>query len=446
MRSEADSLPSSNPIPATQPRAPRFGETIRQTGMLFSAQTATMFVNLLVSFVLLKWMAPAEMGRLAFSLTVIIITNLFFELGIYAAGSKLLANTKTRADEHHLLGALVLMSVITGAGLAIFIAASATFIDMIFNKDVRWLLTLAALLAFFQPFQLMIELSCQGLNRIRQLATFQLLLSGFYLLALLTLALSHHLSAKTALLAYLTGTGIASLWTLVQLRPNFHGASSHIQVILKEARGYGLNLYLARITATASVRLDSFFIAYFIVNPVALGLYDRAQKLGNPISTLARALAITRFRAFANVEQVPKRLIKWNAITLLTASLAMAIAGPFLLRWAFPNYADSAPLLIPFAAFNLFAGLFQPYNAFLAAQGHSAAIRNIAILVTIGSVTSLLVAVPRWGIQGAAWAGAFTMLLDYLLYLYYYRKSLKSEIRSQESGLLQTGIETENQL
>jgi O-antigen/teichoic acid export membrane protein len=433
MRSEADSLSSTNPIPAAQTRVPRFGETLRQTGMLFSAQTATMFVNLLVSFVLLKWMEPAEMGRLAFSLAVIIIVNLFFELGIFAAGSRLLATAKTSIEEHSVLGALVLMAAMMGLALAVFIAASAAIIDNIFNKDTRWLLTMAAALAFFQPFQLLIELSCQGLNRIRQLAAFQLLMSGFYLLALLALALSHHLTAKAALLAYLTGTGIASLWTLVQLRPNFQSASSHIKTILKEARSYGLNLYLARITATASVRLDNFFIAYFIVNPIPLGLYDRAQKLGNPISTLARALAITRFRAFANVDRVPARIVKWNTLTLIAASLVMAIAGPFLLRRVFPNYAESAPLLIPFAAFNLFAGLFQPYNAFLAARGHSAAIRNIAIMVTIASITGLLIAVPRWGIWGAAWAGAFTMLLDYLLHLYYYRKSLKEEARSQKS-------------
>lgn len=413
--------------------------------MLFSAQTGTMFVNLLVSFVLLRWMEPVEMGRLAFCLTVIIITNLFFELGIFAAGARILATAKTRDEERRILGALILMAVGMGAALAIFIAASAATIDVVFNKDSRWLLTIAAALAFFQPFQLLIELSCQGLNRIRQLAAFQLLLSGLYLSALLSLALSHHLTAKSALLSYLTGTGIAALWTLVQLRPNFRDTAADIRIILKEARGYGLNLYLARITATASVRLDNLVIAYFIANPGQLGLYDRVQKLGNPISTLARALAITRFRAFANVNRVPARIIKWNTLILLASSLALASCGPFLLKWAFPKYAESAPLLIPFAIFNLFAGLFQPYNTFLAARGHSSYIRNIALVVTIASITGLFIAVPRWGIWGAAWAGALTMLLDYLLYLYYYRKSQESGVRSLESDAQQIGIETEKQ-
>jgi O-antigen/teichoic acid export membrane protein len=428
MNSEADTLSSANPISSAPPSAPRFGETIRQTGMLFSAQTGAMFANLMVSFVLLRWMEKEDAGRLAFCLSVIIIANLFFEVGIFAAGSRILATAKTPDDERRVLGALVLMAAILGAMLAIFLAATAATIDAIFTKDAHTLLMTAAALAFFQPFQLLIELSCQGLNRIRQLAAFQLLMSGFYLLALLSLALSHRLTAKTALLAYLTGTGVAALCTLAQLRPSFQGASAYLKTILKEARGYGLNLYLARITATASVRLDNLVIAYFIASPGPLGLYDRTQKLGNPISTLARALAITRFRSFANLKRVPERITKWNAVILVAASLAMAVGGPFLLKFAFSKYADAAPLLIPFAVFNLFAGLFQPYNTFFAARGHSAEIRNIALVVTIVSITGLFIAVPRYGIKGAAWAGAFTMILDYLLHLYYYRKVMR-EVR-----------------
>src|SRR5262249_59188200 len=100
--------------------------------------------------------------------------------------------------------------------------------------------------------------------------------------------------------------------------------------------------------------------------------------------------------------------------------------GTIDLNTCSPKYAEAAPLLVPFGSFNRFAGLFQPYNALLAARGHSAALRNIAIVVTIASVIGLLIVVPRFGILGAAWAGAITMLLDYLLHLYYYRKSLAS--------------------
>jgi O-antigen/teichoic acid export membrane protein len=410
------------------------GETMRQAGLLFSAQTAAMALNFLVSLVLLRWMDPEEMGRLAFCLSVIILAGLFFELGIFAAGSRVLALTKSPEEERRALGALVLLGIAIGIALALFVAALALPIDWLFKKDVHWLLTAAAALICFQPFQLLIELSCQGLNRIRQLAVFQLLMTGLYFVVLLALAFSGHLNAKSALLAYLAGLSLASLITLVQLKPSFKQPATYIRLTFKEARGYGLNLYLARITGTASVRLDNFVISYFIAGNAPLGLYDRAQKLSNPVSTISRALAITRFRAFANVKEVPRRILKWNAIVLITAALALIIFGSLALRIFFPLYRESASLLVPFALYNLFAGLFQPYNIFLAARGRSAYIRNIAIMVTIASLAGLLVAVPFFGILGAAWAGALTMLIDYLLHVYYYRKSLRSGLSTRESS------------
>lgn len=413
---------------------PRFGETVRQSGLLFSAQSVSTAMNLLVSVALMRWLESAEMGRLAFSLGVILLANLFFELGIFAAGSRVLALARDKHDEHRALGALVLLAAVLGAALSLFLAAVAVPVDRFFQIDVRWLLLAAAGLAFFQPFQMMIELSCQGLNRIRQLAVFQMLMTGCYLLALLALGFVGRLTAKAALLAYLSATGIAALVTLAQLRPDFHNVSFYVRQTLREARRYGLNLYLARITGTASTRLDSFVIQFFIANPAQLGLYDRAQKLGNPIANLSRALAITRFRAFANIRRVPERITRWNAVILVCAALGMATVGPVLLQWFFPKYADAAPLLIPFAVYNLFGGLFQPYNAFLAARGHSAALRNIAIVVAVVSITGLLIAVPLFGTLGAASAGAVTMLVDYLLHLYYYRKSLAANAQGEEAG------------
>ncbi len=412
------------------------GETLRQAGLLFSAQTGAMVVNLLVSLVLLRWMEPEEMGRLAFCLSVIILVGLFFELGIFAAGSRVLALAKDQEAERRALGALVLMATGIGLALALFVAATAPAIDWLFKKDVHWLLITASALVFFQPFQLLIELSCQGLNRIRQLAVFQLLMTGLNFAGLLSLALSARLNAKSALLAYLVALGVASLLTLAQLKPRFKQTSYYLKLTFKEARGYGLNLYLARITGTASVRLDNFVISYFIPGNAPLGFYDRAQKLSNPVSSISRALAITRFRAFANVKEVPRRILKWNAIVLIVAALALVIFGSLALKYVFFKYAESAPLLVPFALYNLFAGLFQPYNTFLAACGRSAYIRNIAIIVTMVSVSGLLLAVPLFGIIGAAWAGAITMLVDYLLHVYYYRKSLKSGVWNPEANTL----------
>jgi O-antigen/teichoic acid export membrane protein len=397
-------------------------ETTRQTGMLFSAQTASMFAGFCASVIQARWMEPSEMGRFAFCLTIIVVTSLFFEFGISSAGARVLALAQDRQAERQALGALVLVTIAISVAFSVFIALTAKPIDLIFHKDVRWLLVASAALAFFQPFQLFIEQSCTGLNQIRRLSMFQLLLSGCYLAGLVLLVATQRLSAGTALGAYLVGVAVASLWALARLRPSFAGASRYIKLTLKETRGYGFNLYLARISGMASARSDQLAIGYFLTDAAPLGMYAVAQKFSNPIAMMGRALATTRFRAFAKLTRVPSRIIKWNAAAVIAASIGLVVLGPIVLKLVFPKYAEAAPLLIPFAAMNVFVGLFQPYNVFLGSHGRGAELRNIVLIVVVATIAALILSVPRFGIAGAAWTGAGSMALDYVLHLHYYRK------------------------
>jgi O-antigen/teichoic acid export membrane protein len=397
-------------------------ETPRQAGMLFSAQTASMFAGFCASVIQARWMEPAEMGRFAFCLSIIVVTSLFFEFGISSAGARVLALAGDRASERQALGALVLMTLAISFAFSVFIAAAANPIDLIFDKDVRWLFIATAALAFFQPFQLFIEQSCQGLNQIRRLSVFQLTMSGCYLLALIVLVASHRLTAGTALGAYLAGVGVSSVWTLIRMQPSFKGASRYIKLTLRETRGYGFNLYIARISGMASSRSDQLAIGYFLSGTAPLGMYAIAQKFSNPIAMMSRSLATTRFRAFARLTRVPARITRWNTAAVIAASIALIVIGPIVLRFVFPKYSEAAPLLVPFAAMNLFVGLFQPYNIFLASHGRGAELRNIVLITGAATIATLVFAVPRFGIAGAAWTVAGAMALDYLLHLLYYRR------------------------
>jgi stage V sporulation protein B len=404
-------------------RGPRFqlGETPRQAGMLFSAHTISMGLGFLSTLILGRGMEPAEMGRFALCQTIVLIAGLFFEVGVFPAGARVLALAKEPEAEARAVGALVLMAAAIGAALSLFIAAAAIPIDLIFSKDIRWVLIATSALAFFQPFQSLVESSCQGLNRIKLLSAFQLLSSLVNLLILIALAVAGRLTASTALGAYLAAIGVAAVWTVSRMRPRFKDRGRYIRLTLKETRSYGLNIYLARITGTVSTRLDNLVIGYFLGLNL-LGLYAVAQKLSSPVLTIARSLAITRFRAFTKLSSIPARIVRWNTAVLILGAAGVAIVGPFALPYIFPSYAEAAPLFVPLAFWNLFSGLFQPYNMFLASHGRGAEIRNIAVTITFAEFIGLIICVPRFGIQGAAWAAAAAMALDYALALYYYQK------------------------
>lgn len=390
--------------------------------MLFSAQTGAKIAGLLASLIQARWMAPAEMGRFAFCVAIVTVAGNFFDFGVFSAGARVLALEQNPENQRRSLGALVLMTTVLSLAFSIFLAAASIPIDLIFGKDVRWLLIATAALAFFQPFQYFIELGCQGLNRIRLLSVFQLLTSGVYVLVLAALAALHHISAGWALGAYLGGIGIATLWTITRLRPSFKNTSPYIRRTISDVRKYGLNLYFARVTGLISTRADQLVIAYFLTSTAPLGIYAIVQKFANPIMMMSRSLAVTRFRAFAMIARIPGRIIRWNLVLLVASSLALVALGPLAIKILFPKYIEGTPLLLPFALMNVFIGLFQPYNIFLGSHGRGAEIRNIVAVVAAASILGLVFTVPRFGIMGAAWTGAAVMGLDYVLYLYYYRK------------------------
>lgn len=400
----------------------RFGETPRQASMLFSAQLVAMGGGFLAAAAQVKWMTPAEMGRYAFCLSIVLIAGLALDFGIFPAGGRMLALLRNSESERDGLGALVVLTSLVGVAFALVLAGIAFPIDLVFKKDVKWLLITVSAVAAIQPFQRLVEDACQGLNQIRRLSEFQLIMAGCQLVFFVVLGAMHRLTAKNALLAYLVGIGIAATWTIISLRPRFHNMRKFAAETRAEIRRYGFNVYISRITGTTSVRMDNIVITYFIPSFQPLGLYYSAQRLSSPIATMARALAVTRFRAFTSIDRIPPKIVRWNHTAVIGCSVLLAAAGPFGLKLAFPRYADAAPLLVPFAALNLFQGLFQPYNMFLASHGRGAELRNTALVVIVSSFIFLIFLTPRFGILGAAWAGAIVMAIDYAVHIYYYRR------------------------
>jgi glycosyltransferase involved in cell wall biosynthesis/O-antigen/teichoic acid export membrane protein len=380
----------------------------------------------LVATIQMRWMEPAQIGRYALCLALIVIAGLVFEFGLFAAGGRVLALLPDQESEKRAMGAFLLLSNADGIAFSVFIAVLAFPADWIFKQDVRWLLMGAAPAAFFLPAQRLIEESCQGLNRIRMLSEYRLVTAGLQLAATAVLAVTHRLTAASALLAYLLSMGPSASIAVARLGVHFGGSSPFLKQILREIRSYGLNAYIAAMTGTASARLDNLVITY-LIGAEPLGLYFSAQRFSAPLSTMARALAITRFRVFARLIEVPRRIVKWNTAAMAAGALLLALGGPLAIKTLFPRYVAAAPLFLPFAVMNLFLGLFQPYNMFLGSHGRGAELRNIAAAVTLGTVIALFLCVPAYGVVGAAWAGAVAMLLDYLLHLYYYRK-LKADL------------------
>jgi O-antigen/teichoic acid export membrane protein len=80
-------------------------------------------------------------------------------------------------------------------------------------------------------------------------------------------------------------------------------------------------------------------------------------------------------------------------------------------------------LMLPLALAFGFSGLSKPFTHFLMAKGFGKIVRNISITVPVINILLNLFLIPKFGINGAAWAAFIAYGLDLGLCWYYYNKS-----------------------
>jgi O-antigen/teichoic acid export membrane protein len=398
-------------------------EAGRQTTILYGAQLASSLLNFVFLTALARTLSPEEWGIFSFCLvSVINFLGFFFDFGIFSAGARLLAVAANRDEERCLLGALLVAGLGTGVLFAAVIAVSGPIVDRSFGTNVAGVLLAAAPLAAVVPLQLFVDLACQGTNRIGALALLRLALPVSGIAIVGALIALHDMHPLPALVAYLGGLTVAVGLVTFLLRPSFTKVGPELRRVARATRDFGLHMYVGRATSMASARLDAILIPYFI-GTTGFGVYNMAQRLSDPIATLARSMAMTRFKAFANRTEVSAYILRWNVALLSAAVVGLVGLGPVaILLFLGEKYQPAVPLILPFAFATLFAGLMQPYNMFLGAHGRGRELRNVSLALGVTNLAGLLALVPTFGVQGAAWWASGSMAFNFLLNLYYYRK------------------------
>lgn len=418
------------------------GDTGRQTIVLYGAQLASMALNFAFTIVVGRAMSQDDFGVFAFCVfSIVVFTGFLFEFGVFSAGARLLAIAPDRDAERHLLGALGAVGLAIAAAFAGTVALLGPAVDAALSvfgyPDTRVapILVTVAPLAAGVPLQFLVEQACLGTNRIGALAALRLALpvASISLVAGLA-ATTGGVSARGGVAAYL-GAQLASAVAIgLWLRPSFAVRRADLARIGTAVREFGFDMYLGRVVSMMSVRLDQLLIPSF-VGPKRFGAYSIAQRISEPVSGLARALATTRFKAFATEPEVNRGLVRWNLALLAAGSTALATLGPWLIVLAFPGkFHNALPLLLPFALAALFAGLLQPYNMFLTARGAGRSLRDIAIVVGALNLVGLFVFTRRYGLAGAAWFAVASMAANFVLHLYAYRRCLRQSGASDAAG------------
>jgi O-antigen/teichoic acid export membrane protein len=416
-------------------------EAPRQTVLLYGAQIASMGLNFVFTLVIGRAMSQEDYGIFSFCVfSVVLFLGYLFEFGIFAAGARLLAVAKDREAERRMLGALVVAALAVGLLFDATIAAAAPGVDTLLirfgylDTHVAGILLVAAPLALAIPLQLAMEQACLGMNRIGALAAMRLALpvTSISLVAGLDAAMGE-VTPVAAVVAYLGGVLASALVVMAVLKPSFRAGRTEYAALGAAVREFGLDMYLGRAIGMLSTRLDQVLIPTF-VGPRRWGAYKIAQQLSDPVANLARALATTRFKAFANRTEVSREIEWWNIGLLSVASTALAAFGPWVIVVAFEGqkFRNALGLLLPFALVALFAGLLQPYNMFLSAHGEGKALRNVSLAIGAVNLAGIPAFTYRYGLAGAAWFAVASMAFNFALHLYYYQRFTRMNRISQD--------------
>jgi len=398
--------------------------TAKQTGVLYAAQILAMALGLVTAPIVTRTLGPEKYGIFAFILAVITFISLFFEFGFFSATAKLLAVSKDKKNDQGLIGALTIITVGISLSFFLILFIFSFFIDSIFRTQASNILRAISILAAIIPFQYMLRQVCQGANEIKKMAIANATPKLWYLAGLLIVISFFKLNVFITLVLSLTGIIVAVGVIIWSLKPRFNNLKKNFKAIWKETKEYGRHVYFGRVASMATYDSDRLLISYF-ANTTSVGFYSLAMRLTNPMFLLSSSLSITLFKGFAQKKIIPKKVIYFNFLWLLSCCLGLVLLGKYIIVLLFSQrFIKVAPILMILAFANFFRGMTQPYNKFLGAKGQGKFLRNTAIVLTVSNLAGNLTLIPLWGAIGAAYASLFALISNYFIHIHYYRRHI----------------------
>lgn len=404
---------------------------VRQTSLLFSSDFLATILAMLTGIVNTRALGKAGYGDTAFVYAVLNISGLFFNFGIFNAGSRCLARVgQNLQKERELIGTLLLLTFFLLIGYGGLIFSFSFYLDAIFDSKVNYIFRYIFIFAAAYPLEQLLNQVCQGTNQIHRMAFFKIFPRVGYLTAAFFLIQFSELTVLRAVSLNLGFISLAAVLTFVQFRPRFHGISLHLKEIIGETRRYGFHVYLGRISSLASYDSTKLFISYF-GNNTTTGFYSLAMLLASPMVMLSRALSVSLFKDFLPKRKVPKKITQFNMGWLFFGSCFLVVFGRTVIQLLHgAAYLPAYPLLIMLTLATLFRGLIQPYNLFLGAKGFGKQLRNTAFILTAAILGFNLALIPWFGAIGAAFASLAALGINYFMHLYYYKRVISGKSNS----------------
>jgi len=402
-------------------------KSARQTLSLFVCQIGGIVLGFGVNWINTRALGPSDYGLFVAIFAATSFVMVFMDFGFFNSGARVLALRQDSINhQRRLIGALLVVGFVLSLLAATILWVASFFAVQLLNAPVEHLLRWFSLFLGLLVVQELVEHVCRGAGRIEALSVFNLTSKAFCLVLQGLAWAAGVYSLPMAIAASLVGSLVATALLFHSFRPGFGGLGPSFKELWGDVRSYGGHAYFANVAYTASARTDSLILSHF-VNTTAVGYYRLAALVMTPMISLSQALSTTLFKRFALDRKVSGRVLAANGAWLgLCLVGVMAIGGPIVHVIFGPKYAPVASLLPLVALATLLNGLAQPLNKFLGAKGKGPGLGTIALIVSVCTLVFNFVLIPRFNVMGACYASALGLLVNLLLHMYYYRRTVRS--------------------
>ncbi|MDD5529614.1 MAG: oligosaccharide flippase family protein [bacterium] len=212
-----------------------------------------------------------------------------------------------------------------------------------------------------------------------------------------------------------------SLRNIINFKPIYN------REVFKTTTSYGVKAYVGSIAHYFNIRLDFFFVAFFL-SPKEVGFYSVAVSMAELIWYVPVAISTVLVPAIAGSSKETSKILAYNTfrkmlIPFIIMSLILLCSGKFLIRFLYG--AQFLPAFMPLVL--LLPGVFLmaasgPFEDYIAGRGKIEYNSLTAIYSFAVTIVLDILLIPKLGISGAAIASSCAYSITTLISIYYYLK------------------------
>ncbi len=372
--------------------------------------------------ILARGMTASAFGSYAFATSFVTLLAGLPDFGIFTSAARRLA----RSDEdgrRTLLGAVFTAFVPLAAITSVATFALSFVVDSLFHVHAATPLRVGALFAWAWAFPFFGELVAKGANRLHVYS-----ISNFAGRALLVAALAVFVvlgirfTVTFAFMITLFSLVVSMVIFVVWLRPRFQRIRVHLAEFIADSRAWAFQAYVGRVFSIGTYNMDVLMVAAFS-DAKSTGYYSLAAAIAGFMGIPLLGLAAALFPDMAKQDEIDRRWLVTAWAIGAAGVLVVVVLVPPLIGVVFSNkYDPVAPLTVPLVIATGVRGVTTLYNTYLSGHAGGREMRNTSVILTVSNLVFNFALIPPFGATGAAWASLLALLVNYVGYVYYYRR------------------------